>query len=101
MSESTLEQARRHVANAEQRVAEQQARIERLRKDGHGTDRSEKVFALFEQVLQAMRDRLTYEEQRAREGMTAQLTARQTAGHLSPIRPLHYESAELKREATS
>jgi len=67
MTESGLDQARRHVAEAEQRVAEQLERIEWLRIEGLDTRAAEKLYAAFKKTLQSMRDHLVYEEQRERD----------------------------------
>jgi len=67
LAESGLDQARRHVAEAEQRVAEQLERIEWLRVEGLDARAAEKLYAAFKQTLQSMRDHLVYEEQRAQD----------------------------------
>jgi hypothetical protein len=60
--ESHIEQARRHVAESEQRVFDQAALIERLRGKGQETVQAEKLLAVFEATLAAMREHLESEE---------------------------------------
>ena len=68
-----LRQAREHVEFAEQRVVEQTALVERLRSDGHDTEASEQLLAVFIDVAAKLtfhRNRLErLEEERARNGV--------------------------------
>ena len=65
--ESHLEQARRHVAESEQRVTHQAALIERLRDQGKDTSKAEKLLAVFEATLAAMREHLASKEKEGRK----------------------------------
>lgn len=64
---SSLERARRHVDEAERRVAEQRSRIDTLRHDQHDTTEAEKVLETFEDALAVMRKHLALEESERRE----------------------------------
>ena len=65
--ETKLEQARRHVREAGSRLAEQQARIAEMERDGHKVTRSRELLATIEESLRLMRDHLEIEEQEARQ----------------------------------
>ena len=67
MPESPLEEARRHVADAELRVQEQEARIMELRSHRHATESAERLLLAFKQTLQTMRSHLDYEERKANQ----------------------------------
>ena len=66
-----LRQAREHAEQAEQRVIDQTALIERLRSDGHDTKAAEQLLAVFIEVagkLSFHRNRLErLQEERARD----------------------------------
>ena len=64
--ESPLEQARRHVAEGEQRIAEQRAIVERLRSDGYDTRDAERLLHTLEQTLELMMEHLAHEELRGK-----------------------------------
>ena len=63
--ETPLEMARRHVAEGERLVAEQQALIVSLRADGHPTDQAEEFLAVLLRTLAVMQEHRALEEQRA------------------------------------
>jgi hypothetical protein len=63
--ESPLEMARRHAAEGERLVAEQQALIVSLRADGHPTGQAEEFLAALLRTLAVMQERLAVEEERA------------------------------------
>jgi hypothetical protein len=63
-NESPLEQARRHVAEGESRVAAQERLLADLSRDGHDTTTAVELLATLRQSLAEMREHLTYEEQR-------------------------------------
>jgi len=60
--ETTLEKARCHVREGEQRVAEQTQRIVGLSMDGHDTKNAEEALVALEQSLTVMRAQLAAEE---------------------------------------
>lgn len=64
MSGSDLEQANRHIADGQQRVEQQRARIEELEHDGHDATNSRVLLGLFENTLAQMR---RYRERLLRE----------------------------------
>jgi len=61
-NETTLEEARRHVREGEQRVAEQTQRIVGLSMDGHDTQAAEQFLVVLEQILTVTREHLAEEE---------------------------------------
>ena len=66
IEESPLQQARRHVAEGEQRIAEQRAIVERLRSDGYDTSDAERLLHTLEQTLEVMLKHLGHEERRGK-----------------------------------
>jgi hypothetical protein len=50
-TQTDLEQATRHVVDAEARVVEQQARIARLKRHGHATERAEELLSVLQRAL--------------------------------------------------
>jgi hypothetical protein len=54
--ETELEMAARHVATQVRLIAEQEARIERLRKVGAPLDDARRLLALMQDLLDTMRD---------------------------------------------
>jgi|KBSSwiStaDraftv2_1062776.scaffolds.fasta_scaffold582991_1 hypothetical protein len=63
--ETPLERARRHVAEGERLIAEQQARIIDLRADGHPTGQAEEFLTALLRTLAAMQEHLATEEETA------------------------------------
>ena len=63
-NETTIDQARRHVAEAERVVAEQVERVRRMHSHGQDATEAERLLATFEHILATMRDHLQYEENR-------------------------------------
>ena len=61
-TKAEIEQARRHVRNARDAVSAQRRRLERLVNAGHPTADAEKVLAIFEETLDALRKHLAVEE---------------------------------------
>ena len=61
-AETSLELARRHVSEGEQRIAEQTQRIVELSLDGHDTTTAEELLVVLEQTVRVMRKRLAEEE---------------------------------------
>ena len=66
-AETSLEQARRHVAQAERHVAILKGIIAQLSAHGHDTDAALQLLMEFRATLTAMREHLAYEERKARE----------------------------------
>src|SRR4051794_11712795 len=64
-TETPLEQARRHVAEAEPRVARQRALVEHLREHGHETVKAQRLLATMESILRLMREHVAFEEERS------------------------------------
>jgi hypothetical protein len=60
-----LDQARRHVGEAEHRVVEQRHRVESMRREGHDTEGAEELLNTFEKTLDAMREHLESEKREA------------------------------------
>jgi ribosomal 50S subunit-associated protein YjgA (DUF615 family) len=70
VTESHLQQARRHVAEAEKRVAAQRQLIAKMMRDGDGAatiDAGKGLLRTLEQALKTMRAHLAMEEKSARE----------------------------------
>jgi hypothetical protein len=63
--ESVLELARRHVAEGEIRVTEQEARISELVRNGQETKLAVSLLDTFKTALASMREHLAYEEDKA------------------------------------
>ena len=64
--ENPVEEARRHVIQAEQTIAAQERLIERLRGKGIATDQAEALLASYRLMLVEMRTHLAYEERPGR-----------------------------------
>jgi len=65
-----VQQARRHVAQAEKRLAQQRERIERMTRDGDSSatlKSAESMLHTFEKTLDAMRQHLSIEESEDKE----------------------------------
>ena len=62
ISEDPVAQARRHVSEGEQLVAEQAARVDKLDRHGHDTEQARKLLANLEESLRNMREHLELEE---------------------------------------
>ena len=60
--ESLLDQARRHVSEAEERVERQTRLVDELARDGHPTADAEALLATFRKTLRVMREHLAEEE---------------------------------------
>jgi len=63
-AESALEQARRLVADAERRVAEQLARLETIKRDGRDPIRANQLLDHFRRLLAIANDQLAEQERR-------------------------------------
>ena len=59
--EDPLTQGRRHVAEAEQRVARQRELVAHLRRKGQDAAQAEELLLTYEIILQSMRDHLEQE----------------------------------------
>jgi len=64
-AESHLEQARRHVAAAKERVSAQERLVSELARDGHDTTKAAALLETLKATLVAMLDHLAQEEHRA------------------------------------
>ena len=62
-TETPLERARRHIAEAEPRVERQRALVERLRECGHDAAKAQRLLATMEGILRLMREHLILEEE--------------------------------------
>jgi hypothetical protein len=64
--ERPLDQARRHVAEAEARIARQHEILREMQADNHpkAAEAAQRVLATMEITLSAMRDHLRFEEER-------------------------------------
>jgi hypothetical protein len=62
MAETILEMARRHVAEGERILAEQEARVEQLRSQGLPALEAEKALGTYRKLLQEMRVHLAHAE---------------------------------------
>ena len=60
--ESNLEMARRHVREAEEKVASQTAIVHRLQAHGHDTQQAESLLENFKGILHLAREHLAIEE---------------------------------------
>jgi hypothetical protein len=65
MTEDSLVQARRHVAEAVERVCRQEGLLEELRRDGHDTTQASELLEQFQRTLRLMREHLAEEEAHA------------------------------------
>jgi hypothetical protein len=81
--ETPLEQARRHVAEAEPRVARQRALVADLRNGGHDTVKAKRLLATMETILRLMREHLVFEEERSARWI---LRHKPTFPHDTPVR---------------
>ena len=50
-----LNEADAHIADAERRIAKQEAILEKLRQDGHDTNEGQRLLQAFQETLEAMR----------------------------------------------
>lgn len=64
--ESTLEIARRHVCEAEEKVARQTAIVQCLHAQGHETQQAEMLLSNFRAILELARHHLAIEEREQR-----------------------------------
>ena len=62
MADTILEMVRRHVAKGERIIAEQEALIERLRKQGLDTSEAERALESYRGILEQMRAHLAHAE---------------------------------------
>jgi hypothetical protein len=67
-AESVLQLARRHIAEGKRRVAEQEARIAELVRNGRDTTTAQAVLKSFKETLSIMQEHLDFEESRALPG---------------------------------
>jgi hypothetical protein len=65
MLETPLQQARRHVVEAEPRVLRQKALLDELRAHGHDTRKAQLLLSSMENILRLMREHLAFEEKRS------------------------------------
>lgn len=65
MKESSLQMARRHLREAENRVTRQARAVAEMRVRGHDTEEAEHLLGIYSDFLQIARDHLQFEENEA------------------------------------